>query len=44
MLDYLYNAGFTKTYDEFKAEAPELVRSTMAIWPIHVADTSSMQG
>lgn len=28
MLDYLYNAGFTKTFNEFRSEAPELVRIT----------------
>jgi chitodextrinase len=26
MLDYLYNAGYMKTYNEFREEAPELVR------------------
>jgi hypothetical protein len=26
MLDYLATAGFTKTYDQFKEEAPDLVR------------------
>lgn len=27
MLDYLATAGFTKTYDQFKEEAPDLVRA-----------------
>jgi len=26
LLDYLYNAGFTKTFQEFKNEAADLVR------------------
>jgi hypothetical protein len=26
MLDYLATAGFTKTYDQFKEEAPDMVR------------------
>ena len=25
MLDYLHNAGYSKTYNEFREEAPELV-------------------
>lgn len=25
MLDYLHNAGYIKTYNEFREEAPELV-------------------
>ena len=36
MLDYLYNAGFTKTFDEFRAEVPELVRYTRAMLQIPV--------
>lgn len=44
MLDYLYNAGFMKTYNEFREEAPELVRLVMAIWSIkacwHLAEES----
>lgn len=33
MLDYLYHAGFTKTYEQLREEAPELVRyiQSMAI-------------
>ena len=27
MLDYLHNAGYSKTYNEFREEAPELVGS-----------------
>jgi hypothetical protein len=27
ILDYLHNAGFTKTFNEFREEAPELVRT-----------------
>ena len=36
MLDYLYNAGFTKTFNEFRAEVPELVRSPRAMLKIRV--------
>jgi platelet-activating factor acetylhydrolase IB subunit alpha len=36
MLDYLYNAGFTKTFNEFRAEVPELVRSARAMLQIRV--------
>ena len=25
MLDYLHNAGYSKTYNEFREEAPEMV-------------------
>ena len=32
MLDYLYNAGFTKTFNELRAEVPELVGSPRAIF------------
>ena len=36
MLDYLYNAGFTKTFNEFRGEVPELVRSSRAMLKIRV--------
>ena len=36
MLDYLYNAGFTKTFDEFRTEVPELVRFARAMLQIRV--------
>ena len=36
MLDYLYNAGFTKTFNEFRTEVPELVRSPKAMLKIRV--------
>jgi len=36
MLDYLYNAGFTKTFNELRTEVPELVGSPKAIFQIRV--------
>ena len=36
MLDYLYNAGFTKTFNEFRTEVPELVHSPRAMLKIWV--------
>jgi hypothetical protein len=35
MLDYLATAGLTKTYDQFKEEAPDLVRVPPFIFPRH---------
>jgi platelet-activating factor acetylhydrolase IB subunit alpha len=36
MLDYLHNAGFTRTFNELRAEVPELVGSPRAIFQFRI--------